>query len=70
VTGQDIMLATKIYGKDVASLQGKTKDMGPTADVRMYVHPMEQSNKWSTMMYSTGERYHSYCLLSNHYDYE
>ena len=45
VTGQDIMLATKIYGKDVASLQGKTKDMGPTADTRMYVHPMEQKQQ-------------------------
>jgi hypothetical protein len=45
VTGQDVTLATKIYGQDVASLQGKTKDMSPVADTTMYVHPMEQKEQ-------------------------
>lgn len=31
VTANDVVLATRIYGKDVASLKGKSKDMGPVA---------------------------------------
>jgi hypothetical protein len=39
------MCTITISSKDVANLQGKTKDMGPTADVRTYAYPMEQKQQ-------------------------
>ena len=45
VTGKDVRMATDIYGKDVASLQGKPKDSGPVADDRVLVPDMEQKEQ-------------------------
>ena len=53
VTGKDVRMATDIYGKDVASLQGKTKDKGPVADDRVFVPAMEQKEQ---MVY--GDMFH------------
>ena len=53
VTGKDVRMATDIYGKDVASLQGKTKDKGPVADDRVFVPAMEQKEQ---MIY--GDMFH------------
>jgi hypothetical protein len=40
VTGKDVVTATEVYGKDVASLKGKTKDKGPVGDYRVLVPRM------------------------------
>jgi hypothetical protein len=40
VTGKDVVTATEVYGKDVASLKGKTKDKGPVGDYRVLVPKM------------------------------
>jgi hypothetical protein len=40
VTGKDVVTATGVYGKDVASLKGKTRDMGPVGDYRVMVPKM------------------------------
>lgn len=42
VTGKDVMIATDIWGRDVASIMGKTKDKGPAEDRRMFVPVMER----------------------------
>lgn len=45
VTGKDVVLATDIWGKDVASIKGKTKDKGPADDRRMFVPVMERKEQ-------------------------
>jgi hypothetical protein len=40
VTGKDVVTATELYGKDVASLKAKTKDKGPVGDYRVLVPKM------------------------------
>ena len=45
ITGKDVMIATDIWGRDVASIQGKTKDRGPVEDRRMFVPVMERKEQ-------------------------
>jgi hypothetical protein len=45
VTGADVLRATAIYGKDVASLKGKTKAGGPVASNEVLVPPTEQKEQ-------------------------
>ena len=45
VTGKDVIIATDIWGKDVPSLMGKTKDKGPMEDRRMFVPVMERKEQ-------------------------
>ena len=42
VTGKDVVLASDIWGKDVPSLKGKTKEKGPSEDMRMFVPVMQR----------------------------
>lgn len=45
VTGKDVVIATDIWGRDVASIQGKSKDLGPADDRRMFVPVMERKEQ-------------------------
>jgi hypothetical protein len=45
VTGKDVILASDIWGKDVPSLKGKTKDRGPVEDRRMFVPVMQRKEQ-------------------------
>lgn len=42
VTGKDVVIATDIWGRDVASIRGKSKDLGPADDRRMFVPVLER----------------------------
>ena len=44
-TSANIKAATDIYGKDVASIQGKSKDMGTLPDDRVYVPTAERKEQ-------------------------
>lgn len=48
VTAGDIILSQQILGKDVASIKGKTKDLGPIAG---YVNPTYSSNLGKQKLY-------------------
>ena len=45
ITGKDVLIATDIWGRDVASIQAKTKDKGPVDDRRMFVPVMERKEQ-------------------------
>ena len=45
VTGKDVVIATDIWGRDVASIRGKSRDMGPVDDRRMFVPVMERKEQ-------------------------
>ena len=45
VTGRDVVLATEVYGKDVASLKGKTKDRKPQHFTKLLVPLMSQKEQ-------------------------
>jgi hypothetical protein len=45
VTGKDVVIATDIWGRDVASIRGKSKDRGPAEDRRMFVPVMERKEQ-------------------------
>ena len=45
VTGKDVAIATDIWGRDVASIRGKTKDLGPAEERRMFVPVMERKEQ-------------------------
>ena len=45
VTGRDVVLATEVYGKDVASLKGKTKDRKPKHFTKLLVPLMSQKEQ-------------------------